>query len=552
MSKARLAVLALSVVGLVIACSGGDNAATTGPVNDAGFEGDSAAATGTPPDDAASDAPIYLTLSAACDALAQAELSFARACGGLSTDATPYAAQCRNEGSAAGTGQTIATVLACAASFTTRTSCNVTTVDPSCKPAGTTASGGGCSFDTQCADGACATPTYGSCGTCTTPALVGEDCSGHSCASSLRCFGAYPSKCRAQVPDGGACNATDAPCATGGCVHGVCTAYSGVGPAVTDDTGNRLPCAPGANFINYGYPACVLPAPKGGACDLSSTTDGTYQTCALGLYCASAPTDGGAKIPGKCVKPGAIGAACDHQRYGGYLPVPLAPLPSACVAGAVCTATTSTSGACIAKPAVGSPCPGLGDCGDHQRCITDRAHPNGTCQAAGTVGNVCIYYLACDAGLVCDSTHSLDGTCALAPAAGSPCIAGRCAAGNACNTSTGTCVALATAGQSCTVATCSADTYCDASAPGGAICRTLAVIGDPCDDPTDRRYCPTRAYCQHADGGTTGTCAALPGVGDACGYSASLQTSNTCADSVGCLPAGDAGTAYACAYACGP
>ena len=150
-------------------------------------------------------------------------------------------------------------------------------------------------------------------------------------AAPLQCFRVRDDdKCRPPAAVGAACNKTDTPCIPGAaCIGGVCSVYSGIGAVEYDVSGNRQPCGMGADFINYGTARCVLASPEGGPCDISNVHAASYQTCAMGLYCASAPAGGGATVPGTCRKPGGLGETCEHQVYGGIPSHQAPPAPAA-------------------------------------------------------------------------------------------------------------------------------------------------------------------------------------------------------------------------------
>jgi hypothetical protein len=225
-------------------------------------------------------------------------------------------AQCLSSISAPGTGNTPATVSACAAAFTSW-SCpdwwnNVT--PQACKAQqGTIANGATCVFAAQCSTGYCMLPRGAKCGTCATAPQVGTSCAaGNGCGGNGLYCDSISDTCEAFVTTAGTfCDAGSCGYLLG-CVvptdggAGTCQPLGTAVDAGCDSQQHNAPACSNA----FGF-ACVrrhcvedLFAYSASACGLNVDA-GTFTRCNAGATCVAG--DGGST----CVAAAAEGFACD-------------------------------------------------------------------------------------------------------------------------------------------------------------------------------------------------------------------------------------------------
>jgi len=193
--------------------------------------------------------------------------------------------------------------------------------------------------------------------------------------------------------------------------------------------------------------------------------------------------------------------------------------PDACCEGA-CVAATPDA-------AIGQPC-GQG-CVEGAYCDV-----NDVCAALKQSGAACDGGDECVAGLNC-----LAGTCQTGPGKDEPCLEFQCALPLACDPGTLTCKPLPGEGDACLPAagncliglTCSEATM-TCTKPGG--------VGSACSGGLIGSGCAGAAYCEIADGATSGTCVALKADGAACNDGGECQsgdcTDMLCATPPVCVP----------------
>jgi len=254
----------------------------------------------------------------------------------------------------------------------------------------------------------------------------------NTCAAGAYCYTASgASTCRAFVAAGGACNTTDARCATDntcvtatGATMGTCRANGTAPGAACLATAPRC-TAPLECTSTTGTGTCLAVVATGGVC--SSTA-----RCATGNTCV---TPAGATM-GTCRANGtAEGTTCrsDSPR---------------CTAPLECNLSNTT---CITVVATGGMCSSTARCSAGNTCVTETGMTTGTCRADGTV-----------AGAACRET------------------APRCGTGLECSVSTGAgiCRAVLSAGQPCvlasTTAPCGNNTLCAPNSPNMGVC-TAAI-----------------------------------------------------------------------------
>jgi hypothetical protein len=220
---------------------------------------------------------------------------------------------------------------------------------------------------------------------------------------------------------------------------------------------------------------CSMRGQAGVACTLP-------QDCSASLYCDNS---------GTCAQPPAQGEACTNV----------------CQSGLVCNRELDT---CQPPGAENDPCYQASDCRVDLACSGD----TNTCVAAPALDEQC--WERCQSGLRCNfGTY----TCESLPGAGESCSTD-CAQGLTCS-SNFECVPVAAAGESCATNECAEGLFCKSS---DTTCAAPATIGASCQ-PGD---CIWYANCSGS-----GTCEALPTLGEACTdecVEPSLCSGGTCVD----------------------
>jgi hypothetical protein len=223
---------------------------------------------------------------------------------------------CLNSISAPGTGNTPASMTACAAAYT-NWSCpdwaNSIVPEPCKIQPGSKAKGNPCIFSAQCASGYCSIPRGATCGACDDLPQVGTRCvAGNSCAGNgLYCDG-VTGTCQAQVMTAGAF------CDAGSCGYLLdCVAPLDGGAGTCMPLGTEVDA--GCFGSQHDAPYCAsqfgfvclknhcqqeLFAFAGSACAYNSSTN-SYTRCTAGSTCVAG--DGGST----CVAAAAEGFACD-------------------------------------------------------------------------------------------------------------------------------------------------------------------------------------------------------------------------------------------------
>ncbi|MBL8717588.1 MAG: hypothetical protein JNL79_16500 [Myxococcales bacterium] len=243
---------------------------------------------------------------------------------------------------APGTGDTITSFGTCTTAYPTFSCTELATNDvpTACKPVGTVASAGACSWHSQCATGYCAREGDEPCGTCAAKPVAAASCTTfEDCGYGLLCV---LDKCVKLGRDGDACDVDGAagavkPCGPGfGCVvtgtatTGLCNTPIATG-AECDyneqcDQGNGFYCKSGALATDPSTCQKLAIHAAGGTCDETATI--APAECTGGTSCYLTTGVAG----GKCVANAAEGATCNLTETSGG--------PS-CTYPAVCDSTTS-------------------------------------------------------------------------------------------------------------------------------------------------------------------------------------------------------------------
>jgi hypothetical protein len=225
---------------------------------------------------------------------------------------------CLNSISAPGTGNTPATISACAAAFPSW-SCtdwwNGITPDVCKVAAGSKANGATCIFASQCSSGYCAVFRGATCGSCAPVPIVGTPCgAGNGCGGNGLYCDTITNTCQVLVTSAGAfCDAGSCGYQLG-CVVPLdgtppsCQPLGSVPDAGCDVNQHTAPACSRASGFACVRRHCVQDAfvSSGGACgtDLDA---GTFTRCISGSTCHTA--DAGST----CVAPAAEGFGCDSN-----------------------------------------------------------------------------------------------------------------------------------------------------------------------------------------------------------------------------------------------
>jgi hypothetical protein len=265
-----------------------------------------------------------LTADEACAAIASVRCAKRESCepatltaqyGDVTTCIARDKANCVSSLSAPGTGNTPATVKACADAYPSW-SCpdwyNNVPPDPCKTPAGTQSTGTPCAFSGQCSSAFCAIPAGATCGSCATLPTVGT-----SCAAGLSCGGnglycePVTQTCQKLVTSPGyGCDAGSCGYLLG-CVVALDAGTGTCQPLGTFDAGcdGQQRTAPTcASALGYAciFRRCVIDAYAGTGQMCGTNRDaGTYTRCAAGGSCQG---DAGMQT---CVAAAAEGFDCD-------------------------------------------------------------------------------------------------------------------------------------------------------------------------------------------------------------------------------------------------
>lgn len=338
--------------------------------------------------------------------------------------------------------------------------------------------GASCAEDTDCAESLWCVGRR-----CALPRLVASsrpcEVGGVTCGAGSRC---EAGRCRAEAPDGAACDA-DAVCAAAReCVGGRCGVPV---PRGGDCTGAALSCARGTTClraadglrcVDAAPPRCdaATPCAAGTRCiDGRCAADGvcvsaqTYPRvpCGEGAGCVDSPESVRTPTLPRCVRDGTVGGFC---RAAG----------APCDEGAACSA-----GRCLAVVEEGVRCgpwsalcgPGL-RCGPVARCVRDGA--------PGGAGGVCLAGLRCSDGLRCDSFR---GECVRAAGSGGPCDASsNCPPTEFCDRESQRCRPRVGRGEACSQGdACLEPLACSGRCEASST--TIRREGSPCAAPADCR-----------------------------------------------------------------
>lgn len=338
--------------------------------------------------------------------------------------------------------------------------------------------GASCAEDTDCAG-----PLWCVRRQCTLPRLVTSsrpcEAGGITCGPGSRC---EAGRCRAEVPEGAACDA-DAVCSAGReCVYGRCGVPIPRGGACADVA---LSCARGTTCLGTADgPRCVdaepprcdaaIPCAAGTRCiegrcagEGICVSAQTYPRvpCGEGAGCVESPESVRAPTLPRCVRDGTVGGFC--RAVG-----------APCDAGAACSA-----GRCLAVVDVGARCspwsalcgPGL-RCGPVARCVRDGA--------PGGEGGVCLAGLRCNDGLRCDPYR---GECVRTVAPGGTCeSSASCPPSEFCDSGARRCRPRVGPGEPCGQGdACIAPQACAGRCASPTT--TIRREGSPCASPSDCR-----------------------------------------------------------------
>jgi len=338
--------------------------------------------------------------------------------------------------------------------------------------------GASCVNDTDCAESLWCVSRR-----CALPRLVTSsrpcEAGGITCGPGSRC---EDGRCRAEVPDGAACDA-DAVCAAAReCVAGRC----GAAIARGGDCGNAvLSCAHGTTCRRTAEGLrCVDGEPPrcDGATPCTAGTRCIDGRCAGDGVCVSAQTyprapcgvAAGCVEPAESMSPPSLPRCLRDGAVGGFCRATGTP----CEPGAECSI-----GRCVTVVGEGARCsprsalcgPGL-HCGPVARCVRDGA--------PGGEGGVCLAGLRCNDGLRCDPYR---GECVRGVASGGPCESSTsCPSSEFCERASQRCRPRVGPGEMCSQGdACIAPRVCTGRCE--APTTTIRREGVPCAGPADCR-----------------------------------------------------------------
>jgi hypothetical protein len=235
---------------------------------------------------------------------------------------------------------------------------------------GKVASGGECTFNSECAGDAYCKADTACPGKCSSREAAGSACTtDDACVSGLMC---HNTKCEQPVGNGAPCEGTAA-----GCEPNLMCVGAKTPPGTCKSSSD------------------VFAGASGATCDLAK-----MQLCQSGLACAVDSIQGSTAVL-KCVPPVAAGAACKLSA------------PDMCPMDQYCSGadinTLKIDGACAVLPGAGAAC------------------------ASVLIGNGCAPGLICDASKICKKVQNIGGACASdAECWSNNCDNSACAPGDAC------------------------------------------------------------------------------------------------------------------------
>lgn len=367
----------------------------------------------------------------ACDALAIAQIAFAKTCKGYEPPRESLAEACRAltrlPGSTIGDDDlatctkdilsgahtcSVPTCIGYAGDFLfpgKESLWNSLRLPGKTEKAGTLANGAPCLADLQCAGAECQLDHRSFCGTCQSTKYLDQTCTGagERCTNGTVCSGGVcilsGAKEGEPCGDENHCQSTLYCRTTSN--GGVCEPKAVIGEACVPD-GTGVPCVEQNSYCNFNTRRCTLLRTLGEACD-------EPLACALGLECSNetcVPVIAGGLdqtcqagcafdmpcIDGICRRPPGTGepegAPCDGQL---------------CAAGLVCGEPCSDT-ECNAPPTAcrrfhaGDPCTSGHECPDGMWCVHDYAQP-GTCQLLNDIGDACDEGNPCQHHLICEN-----------------------------------------------------------------------------------------------------------------------------------------------------
>lgn len=182
---------------------------------------------------------------------------------------------------------------------------------------------------------------------------------------------------------------------------------------------------------------------------------------------------------------------------------------------------------CVVRGAIGEACATASDCQSNLFCRPPVVSGPSQCAPYGTEQTPCTPTQLCAPGLLCSL-----GACRTLPAAEQPCLMGRCDEGAFCLLALdgGQCEARRDAGLSCSDdSQCGVGLVCD-GASRACVPALVATIGAEC---TPQQQCPSGSTCLIESGSTRGTCAAPRRSGEACLSSTDCQGHLACLEADG-------------------
>lgn len=182
---------------------------------------------------------------------------------------------------------------------------------------------------------------------------------------------------------------------------------------------------------------------------------------------------------------------------------------------------------CVARGGIGEVCVTGTDCQANLYCKAPLASGASQCAAWGQEQAPCSPTQLCGPGLLC-----VTGACRRLPVAEQPCLQGRCDEAAFCvsNADGGLCEARRDAGLGCADDTqCGASLVCDATTQQ-CVPAVVTAIGGEC---APQQQCANGATCLIEPGQTRGSCQVPRKAGEACRVSADCQGHLTCSDGDG-------------------
>jgi len=283
--------------------------------------------------------PVCEHASALCAKLAEcAPFLLAAGYGDLAGCADRLFKVCTAESQSAGSGMTLANILACEAALATATCADVYANNvPGCVFRGTYPDGATCGDSSQCASGLCR-HAGDLCGVCAPKGAAGAPCpsgGNEECQTGLVCGSGKT--CAAPAPLGGACDDATAPCLPGSFCTSAKTcaltvAAGQVCPGAYFNVGDGTLCLGAGSATSPQLATQLGVAGKGETCGLAPATGSPPTLCAPGSVAACKASSSsiqlfGMPTDGTCLALTQDGYTCDASR-------------PPCLAGAQCIAGT--------------------------------------------------------------------------------------------------------------------------------------------------------------------------------------------------------------------